>query len=239
MSLSQKPSLLLYNYTSESSHFFVYNGMLEPTFQVGSSASFGCYKKRILKLYKKIFRKPQGMIIGEDGYRSKILRKYHLLQVFILVVLCCLILAVSFINRNRFMNEHEEKNSVTLRYHSMVPSSHPSISFSVRNLFGKKRLNSIMHSSTMEQARLSNENLFAQNSDNNVTYCVTQETPVKWDALQFFKFGVAVVLVGLSGLFSGLTLGLLGLDKTTLDVSTILKGKIFFSFININFTDRY
>ncbi len=95
-----------------------------------------------------------------------------------------------------------------------------------------------MHSSTMKQAKWINENLFDQN-DNNVTYCVTQQTPVKWDFLQFFKLGVAVVLVGLSGLFSGLTLGLLGLDKTTLDVSTIFKRNNTLSSVNINFMNRY
>ena len=69
---------------------------------------------------------------------------------------------------------------------------------------------------------------------NNGTKCVEEEEvkPLVWDIFTFLKLGASIILVGLSGLFSGLTLGLLGLDRTTLDVclSTYVCVMIFSTF---------
>jgi hypothetical protein len=72
----------------------------------------------------------------------------------------------------------------------------------------------------------------------NETECIPPVVEEEATGFQFtwvnmIKLGASVVLVCLSGIFSGLTLGLLGLDKTTLDVRCISFTNVLFECINI------
>ena len=62
--------------------------------------------------------------------------------------------------------------------------------------------------------------------ETNSTLCVVEEAEVT--AVEYaWRLGLALILLVMSGTFSGLTLGLLGLDITGLDVRITCSRKIF------------
>lgn len=66
--------------------------------------------------------------------------------------------------------------------------------------------------------------------ETNSTLCVVDEAEVT--AVEYaWRLGLALILLVMSGTFSGLTLGLLGLDITGLDVRITCSSKIFYLYM--------
>ena len=171
-------------------------------------------------------------------------RRYQISQLFVLLFLCGVILLLSqsgagslFAKRNAVNVSQVKSNQVHTAEASVVASPLATTDSSFwmnslqkfiskrRKLFASFASSSSKKSTVVPTGSLAttsnngNDAIFqSSESSTNVTKCVEEEKVVVWDYIQFLELGSAVILVCLSGLFSGLTLGLLGLDKTTLDV---------------------